>query len=490
MVVTEAIIFQNFERIAHSRISRVALIHRPNAPNLPRKRIGMRFLRITGRILLGLLLLILLFLAVSLSPVDQTPYQQTAYYTQTKQRLAHLPAPPAATAPVRAGWAKVNLTPAYTTPTGGYGVRRGKHWTVINDSVYVRAIVLDNGSNRVAIISLDLLITPPTVTEQLKKRLPEVGLRWENLFIGAIHSHNSLGGWAPGLVGDLIAGSYEARIVTHIIDRILRAIRLAQRQMTPVQIGFADLDASKLVYNRLQEGNPVDGRVRLLKLQKTKGGSALLCTFAGHATLFDAVRGADSLSRDYPGALVDKLTRDTGSFTVFMAGAVGSTGPKAWFRGDDRSTLRHYADTLGTLIEARLPSLTTRPDSALALLTLPLGLRDPSARVSVGWRVRPWLFHAVYGDYPSDLKALRLGPAVLVGTPCDFSGELMAGLLPVADRRGLKLMVTSFNGGYVGYITPDQYYNKDAYETRVMNWFGPGNGTYFSEMMAGLIQKL
>ncbi len=449
----------------------------------------MRFLRITGRILLGLLLFIGLFLAVSLSPVDRTPYRQTDYYARTNQRLTHLATPPAATAPLRAGWAKVNLTPAYTTPTGGYGVRRGKHWTVINDSVYVRAIVLDNGSNHVAIVSLDLLITPPTVTEQLKRRLPEVGLRWENLFIGAIHSHNSLGGWAPGLVGELIAGDYEERIVTHITDKILMAIRVAQRQLSPVQIGFTDLDATSLVYNRLQEGNPVDGRVRLLKLQKTDGPSALLCTFAGHATIFDAVQGADSLSRDYPGALVDKLTRDTGSFAVFMAGAVGSTGPRATFHNNQRQTLRHYADTLGTLIETALPALKTRPDSALALLTLPLGLHDPEARVSENWRVRPWLFHAVYGDYPSDLKALRLGPAVLVGTPCDFSGELIAGLTPIANRRGLKLMVTSFNGGYVGYITPDQYYDKDAYETRVMNWFGPGNGTYFSEMMAGLINR-
>lgn len=450
----------------------------------------MRFLRITGRVLLSLLLFIIVFLAVSLSPVDRTPYRQTDYYVQTTQRLTHLAMAPVATTPLRAGWAKVNLTPSYTTPTGGYGVRRGKHWTIVNDSVYVRAIVLDNGSNHVAIVSLDLLITPPTVTEQLKRRLPEVGLRWENVFMGAIHSHNSLGGWAPGLVGELIAGGYDETIVTHITDKILTAIRVAQQQMSPAQIGFTDLDATPLVYNRLQEGNPVDGRVRLLKLQKADGQSALLCTFAGHATIFDAVRGADSLSRDYPGALVDKLTRDTGSFAVFMAGAVGSTGPRATFYGNDRQTLHHYADTLGMLIETALPALKTRPDSALALLTLPLDLHDPEARISQDWRVRPWLFHAVYGDYPSDLKALRLGTAVLVGTPCDFSGELVAGLTAVADRRGLKLMVTSFNGGYVGYITPDQYYDKDAYETRVMNWFGPGNGTYFSEMMAGLIKKL
>jgi hypothetical protein len=39
-------------------------------------------------------------------------------------------------------------------------------------------------------------------------------------------------------------------------------------------------------------------------------------------------------------------------------------------------------------------------------------------------------------------------------------------------------MVTSFNGGYIGYITPVKYYDVDHYETRTMNWYGPGTGEY------------
>ncbi|WP_332368475.1 hypothetical protein [Spirosoma telluris] len=71
----------------------------------------MKFLRILLKVLLGLVVFILLFLAVSLAPVDETPYQQMPYYTQTKQRLAQLPAPPVAKGPLQAGWAKVNITP-------------------------------------------------------------------------------------------------------------------------------------------------------------------------------------------------------------------------------------------------------------------------------------------------------------------------------------------------------------------------------------------
>ncbi|GAB3932138.1 neutral/alkaline non-lysosomal ceramidase N-terminal domain-containing protein [Larkinella terrae] len=449
----------------------------------------MKFLRIAFKIVLGLIAAILLFLAVSLAPVDDQPYRKTDYYHYTRQQLLDLAPPPNPTAGLRAGWAKVNLTPSFTTPTGGYGARKGKHWTTVSDSIYVRTFVLNNGNTKVAVIALDLLITPPTVTEQLKKRLPEIGFRWENVFTGAIHSHNTLGGWAPGLVGELFAGDFDQRVVDHITDAVLKSIVLAEKQLAPVEVGFSEIDAPDLVYNRMNDEGKVDGEIRLLKLKKNTGESALLCTFGGHATIF---RAADYqyLSRDYPGALVDRLEKQSGGFVAFMAGSVGSTGSKTKPGKDEFATIRTYADTLTARISPTLPKLKTKPDSTLELLTLPLQLREPQARVTDDWRVRGWFFHTVYGDYPSDLKALRIGRTVLLGTPCDFSGELVAELRQQADRKGLNLMVTSFNGGYVGYITPDKYYHKEAYETLTMNWFGPENGAYFVEMMKGLLDRM
>lgn len=451
----------------------------------------MKIVRVLLKVLLGLVLFIFLFLAVSLAPVDDTPYRRMPYYAQTKQRLDQLSAPPRAKSLIRAGWSKVNITPPYTTPTGGYGVRRGKHWRVVSDSIFARAIVLDNGSTRVAVVSLDLLITPPTVTEALKKRLPGLGLRWENVYMGAIHSHNSVGGWAPGLVGQLIAGEYDEKIVTRITNGVLTAIRNAQAGMAPVKIGYGQTDASDYITNRIAHSGPtraLDGQIRLLKLEKQRGESALLCTFAGHATLFNG-DNSDYLSRDYPGSLVDRLEKTSADFALFMAGAVGSTGPRA--RGTtDFEEIRNYAGDLALRIERTVPQIPTRPDSTLAMLTLPLDLREPHPRVIGNWRVRPWLFYAIYGDYPSDLKALRIGKTVLLGTPCDFSGEFMADFTSLAAKQGVNLTITSFDGGYIGYVTPDRYYDRATYETRDMNWFGPYNGAYFEEMMMGMLEKI
>jgi neutral ceramidase len=461
----------------------------------------MKIRRLFGKILLGLLLLILVFLAVSLAPNDHTPYQQTDFYRETTARLAGLANVPAPRGPLRAGWAKANLTPAFTTPTGGYGVRKGKHWTTVADSVWVRAVVMDNGNGPVAIVASDLLIVPPTVSEQLRQRLPEAGLSWESVYFGATHSHNSLGGWAPGVVGNLFSGPFDERVVAHITETILRAIRLAKADVQPVTLAYREVSAPEFVYNRLDDSKPVDPFFRLVQLRRTDGQTATLATYPAHATLID-IFSHQYLSRDWPGRLVDGIECETGGFALFLAGAVGSMGPKGPPTGKDLPLAQQYANEMLTRLKPTLGTFGVVTDTVdipgragpsdygqIGLLTLPLTLRDPAPRVLGDWRIRPWLFHTVYGKYPADLKALRLGPVLLLGTPCDFSGELLPPLTATARRQGLELIVTSFNGGYVGYITPDAYYEKDAYETRVMNWFGPQNGAYFSELIQGLIKK-
>lgn len=448
----------------------------------------MKLLRRFLLVVLALVGLLVLFVGLNLTPVDQTPYRQTNFYRQTIARLNQLPAPARPTEALRAGWAKVNMTPDFTTPTGGYGVRRGKHWTTVHDSIFARAVVLDNGGTRVALVALDLLIVPPTVVEQLRRRLPEVGLRWEQVYMGAVHSHNSLGGWAPGIVGTLIAGEFEQRIVDRITEATLQAIRLAGQPLEPVTIGYVEASAPALVYNRLHDGGPEDDRVRVLQLRKQSGKSALLASFAAHSTIINADM-PQWLSRDWPGVLVDALEKQTGGFALYMAGAVGSMGPTE--QGVTEEAQLHFiADSLTAMIQKALSAVVSKPDSTLHLLTLPLSLRDPHVRVSDGWRLRPWLFLKLYGDYPSEIKALRIGQTVLLGMPADFSGELAVPLTQEAKRGGVQALVTSFNGGYIGYVTPDAYYHETRYETRDMNWFGPQNGAYFTELAQKLLERL
>src|SRR3970282_781741 len=170
----------------------------------------------------------------------------------------------------------------------------------------------------------------------------------------------------------------------------------------------------------------------------------------------------------------------------FMAGAVGSHGCIGPERG--RKLVNQVGETLASAFAGSRELLQPVNDSTLVMVSVPLELGSPQFRISKNWCVRPWLFNAVFGTYRPELTALRIGDLLMLGTPCDFSGELTGALDSAATRLGMRAMVTSFNGNYVGYITKDEWYDVDHYETRLMSWYGPGNGSYLSECLTKLIE--
>ncbi|MGV3502678.1 MAG: neutral/alkaline non-lysosomal ceramidase N-terminal domain-containing protein [Adhaeribacter sp.] len=421
-------------------------------------------------------------------PVNRQPYAQKKYYRKTTSAIQALPAGQLPADTVQAGWARVNITPHHQAPLAGYGKRKGKRLDGIHDSIYVRAFVFRNRHQKVAYVTMDLLIVPMSVRAALAKQLPALGLSLNQTYLTATHSHSSLGGWARKPAGYLMAGKYDKAIVAGITAAIVQAIGQAERQAQPARLGFASLDAGSFVYNRLLgDKGGLDKQLRLLKIQKQNGETALLCTFAAHATCLPAAH--THISGDYPGVLVQELEKLPGiDFAAFSAGAVASHGPAA--PGEGLEKVAGMAKGLSQLIQARYQQLDLQVPTQLQALSVPLYLRAPHWRVSANWRLLPVFFDLVLGRYPTTLQVLQIGGLVFAGTPCDFSGELVPALEQQARRPGRHLVVTSFNGGYIGYVTPDAYYDLKKYETRDMNLFGPYNGAYLSEMLGLLLQKL
>jgi neutral ceramidase len=445
----------------------------------------MKMVRRLLRFIGVLLLLVLIALPFCIRRLDATPYTQMPFYKTMIQRLDSAAAQPrpAPQHGLRAGWAKVNITPAQPVPTAGYGQRKGQLVAQVHDSLYIRAITLTNGSSRAALVSADLLILPPTVTAALRTQLPAIGWRYEDLYSGTTHTHNSFGGWGKNYVGELFAGTYNDSLVQLVTTGILRAIQMADAAMAPIETAFYKVADTANVKNRLVgNAGTEDPWLRVLLLRQQGGRQCALLTYAAHATTLSAKQL--TLSRDYPGLLVDKMEQDNGiDMALFMAGAVGSMAPDE--KGnDDWQQLQHIAAALEDKADDSLTAARYLPDSLLYMTTLPLALREPQWRFADNWCFRHWLWSRLYGDYPADLKLLRIGNIVFAGMPCDFSGELVAPLEQLAAAQGLQLVITSFNGSYTGYITKDEYYHKNTYETRIMNWFGPGNGAYFSELIA------
>ncbi len=448
----------------------------------------MKFFKIFLKTIAGLALAIVVLLACTLAPLDDTPYKQMPYYKQWKEQVTSLkknhPVIQSNNHSVNVGWAKVNFTPLAPTPTAGYGVRQGKLYTSVHDSVFVRAVVIDNGTTKAAIVSADLLIIPPTVVELLKQKLKKSTIPFSNVYLGATHSHNSIGGWGDSFTGELFAGKFNINNVERIATAIAKAIQLADNQSKPSLMTYCEVSDTAHVRNRAFDGGSTDPMIRNIEFLRNDGQKAILCTYAAHSTIINSETVV--LSRDYPGVLVDSLERNEANFAVFMSGAVGSMGPKE-VGNNDFERVNNEADGIENMLELALNKVKFIDTNILKMQTLPLPMREPNARVLFGWRLRPWLFNWAFGQFDCYVKVLKIGNVLMVGLPCDFSGELMPELTDYATKNGLHLIVTSFNGGYAGYITPDKNYNIDNYETQTMNWFGPYNGAYFQEVIRDLI---
>lgn len=434
-----------------------------------------------------LIVAIVLFIAVSVIPIDNTLPREKDFYETMQQHLGALdsvtiPTPPSG---FSAGYAKVNITPSRPTSMAGSGLRRLRYEGV-HDSIFVRCVVAGNGANKVAIVSLDMLLVPPEVTAVLPLALDGSGFSLDNIYLTATHTHSSIGNWGKRLSGYLYSGPYDQKLVDDLAIRIAEAIKRADRSQLPAKLFAGQIPVSGMLYNRVaREAGTLDSMMRVIEIRRSLD-TLLIASFTGHATC-DA-SNSQELSRDYPGVFTDVVEQNGYAFALFMAGAVGSHGCKSTSRG--MQTVNMVGNQLANIFLAGRDVLEPVADSSLVMTRTPLELGEPQFKVSKDWRIRPWLFRKIFGMYSPELTALRIGNVMLLGTPCDFSGELMPSIDSAAEAHGMQAMVTSFNGQYIGYITADQWYDVDHYETRLMNWYGPGNGAYLTESLVRVIDAL
>ncbi len=419
-----------------------------------------------------------------LRKIDRSPYQQNSSYHLMQQNIDKTKKGGIeAGHGFNVGYSKENITPNHPIPTAGYGNRWGADFTSVRDSIYVRTMVVDNGIQRVALVSVDILIFPPKVTSILSKKLPGIGFSLDDTYLSATHSHNSLGNWGERLAGRIVSGAYDDSVVNSIANAIIKSIGTASRNALPAKLKAGNLPVSRAVRNRLLKKGDIDSLFRIIEIIRNDSSRLVLTSFTAHPTCLD--QNDLELSRDYPGKLVDNLEKRGYSFAMFMAGAMGSMSARTPRGGE--TCINWIAEELTHVLVTKRNLLIPVHGSVLVMRNVPLALPKPQLKISEDWRLSPWWFRNLFGEYPAALTVLRMGDIVMIGTPCDFSGELSGGIDKAAAKLGLRSMITSFNGGYIGYITKDERYDLDHSETRLMNWYGPGNGQYLSESINQLI---
>lgn len=428
-------------------------------------------------LLYTLLAIAALFLILFKPTPTPTPYAQSSYYQTTTQRLdstlAAMPTAPPAT--LYAGWAKQNITPHQPTKLMGYGWKG--NFEHVRDSLWVRSLVFRQGHLAVALITYDLMLTPPAVAQAVRQRLADRGL--PHCYFTAVHTHHGFGEWQAGPAGTFITGGYNQALVDTLVNQTVASVLRAQAQLRPTHLRYAQYDRSGLVNNRLVKNGPVDPYLRVIYLEQDSS-TAVLTSFAAHATFLSS--RTKELSADYPGAVVHTLeARPDVDFAQWAAGAVGSHSPH--YEVDE--TMEAYAQRLLSPLEedTTKEGRTTTP---ISFAEVPIELPEPQLRLFAGWQVRPWLFRWFFGEPQATLTLFRLGSVVLIGIPADFSGMLV----PAIQANGYQVMVTSFNGDYLGYVIPDAYYQLPHREARETNWYGPHTGSYLVALINQMLRQL
>jgi Neutral/alkaline non-lysosomal ceramidase, N-terminal len=391
----------------------------------------------------------------------------------------------------RAGAARVDITPPADAalPMSGYGSRTAG-FKGVHDHIYVRAIVLDDGTTQAALVTWELIFVPDAVWADLTPRIAaETGIRPENLLLSAVHDHG-----APSL--SLAETPPKIAAYTRSVENAaLEAIRKAKAQLRPARFGIGTSTAYVNANRReatpdrglwlgFNEEGPSDKTVAVLRFDDLSGKPiAFWINYAVHAVVMGPdnfqitgdIAGATSrfVERHYLGE--DRPRSDAGSrvrlapeqratgeepVAVWTSGAAGDQNPVSMTTGEDFTLVDALGRILGEAAVRASASIKTSPVSHLR------GVQQvvtcPGRRVEPGPTPR-----LDYKFTDTDPVNIRLGLLMIDNVAlAGVSGEvftLIAQRLKRESPFSRTIMVTHANGSS-GYIPNDAAFDPVSYE--------------------------
>lgn len=432
---------------------------------------------------------VLIILALILAaPINRAPLAEREYFQQMQKQLDTLHLPKyRSTDRLKVGWSMFNLIPDHPMPMAGYRPRNS--FETVHDSLYTRIIAIDNGSLTSYIISVDLLLFPPALRTVLNNKIDSLGRNNEFVYLSATHTHNGLGGWERSMAGEFALGNYDNDWVERTANSIITHMHIAKQSMKYGSLSYWESNAPEYVSNRLDpQFGDEDGKLRGISIVRDDSSRAILVTYSAHPTSISSKNL--SLSGDYPAEIIRQLNQQGYTFSMFLAGMVGSHRLDGLDETDFERT-RNAGKSLAEKIAARNEK-TSYDSLHISVAHIPIQFGPSQLRIAKNWHIRDWVFRLIGKPLEGEVTFLELGNIVLLGMPCDFSGEIFVDhkLGEYAEQHDINLIITSFNGYYTGYVTSDEHYDiQKKEEVMTMNWSGPYYGEYYASIIKRLLDK-
>lgn len=221
----------------------------------------------------------------------------------------------------KAGAAVRVITPDPLLPVSG-GVGQPKISTETKGDLFARAIVLEKGNTRIAIVSVDNLGWSSALGDRSRSLIK--GIPPENILIGATHTHSAPDAYGfPDENGKSLA---DLKYLEWCVTQIAETVNEAARNVIPASLKIAVGEAQgKIAYNYYADKlyDPRCGVIQAIaESGKNKGKViATLVNYAIHPEVIGSSQGI--LSPDLCGPLYDRIESKAGGIAIFMNGAQG-----------------------------------------------------------------------------------------------------------------------------------------------------------------------
>ncbi len=405
----------------------------------------------------------------------------------------------------QAGAAAIDISPTQKSSiiAGGFLEAQSDR---INDRLFVRCIVLDDGQTKIAMAVVDTCMMTQELIDQAKIIAShECGIAVDHMMVSATHTHS-----APAAMGCL-GTRQDKEYAKFLPGKIAQAIVTANSNLQPAQIGWASIDDWEHTHNRrwirkpenkildpfgnatglahmhpgylsrdvIGPSGPVDPGLSVISVKTAAGRPlAVLANYSQHYF------GAGAVSADYFGRFA-KYVADSlgepgeGNGPFICAMSQGTSGDLMWMdygAPTEQIAIDRYAETLAQYATKALESITYADTVALGMVEKKLSLAyrvpDPAR---LAW-AKP-IAAKIENDLPKNIPEVYAMEALILDKRQQTEiklqairiGDLTIATLPneVYALTGLKLkaqspFTTHFNielaNGAEGYIpTPEQH---------------------------------
>lgn len=420
-------------------------------------------------------------------------------------------------AKLRAGAVAFDITPT-TFPVLVNGGMTSATATRVKTLLHARALVLDDGANRCAIVIVDSCMLPRPLLDEVKAEAArQTAIKPGNMLIAATHTHSAAA--AMGCLGTDADPVY----VPFLKARLVAAIVGAEKRLEPAQLGWAvvsapnhtalrrwilrpdkmmtdpfgnltvrsNMHAGRILEDVTGESGPPDPDLSMVSVKSRDGRPiALLANFSMHYFSDSAI------SADYYGLFCDGLRErlspaDPGNQPAFVGIMSHGCSGDIWRRdyrkkapkAGEEPTIVSYAAELADLAAKACKTIEYRQDSSISMAEARLNLKyrvpdqqrlewaqkivavmgDRLPRTQQEIYAREQIFLQERQSTEVVVQALRLGDIAIATSPCETYA--LTGLKLKARSPLAQTMVIELANGGDGYIPPPEQHYLGGYNT-------------------------